>query len=242
MQDIHDSLNLLKTNIEREVPNSRVGTSIVDRYITKLLVSSGDATIKIEPNLIIRGSIAAPIDLDLSQKTQDHFQVFVAAQTLSTEDLYGGKLCAALDRQHPRDLFDVKLLLDDPGITPEIRRAFVVYLAEHNRPMSELLDPRLQDIKELYEREFAGMVTVNASFETLKAVQKSLAPILLESLDDDERHFLISMKSGDPDWDVLEIEGLQNMPALQWKLLNIRKMDARKRNEQLEALQDLLGG
>ncbi|PYU26793.1 MAG: hypothetical protein DMG30_01135 [Acidobacteria bacterium] len=30
-------------------------------------------------------------------------------------DLYQGKLCAALDRLHARDFFDVKVLLEDTG-------------------------------------------------------------------------------------------------------------------------------
>ena len=34
--------------------------------------------------------------------------------------LYGGKICAALDRQHPRDLFDVKKLLEDNGVQTEL--------------------------------------------------------------------------------------------------------------------------
>ena len=65
--------------------------------------------------------------------------------------------------------------------------------------------------------------------------------MLLTSLDTDEKTFLLSMKSGDPDWAVLGIEGLERMPALQWKLLNIRKMDTRKRDEQLGILKNLLG-
>ena len=56
-------------------------------------------------------------------------------------ELYAGKLCAALDRQHPRDLFDVHILLKGAGVASPIRRAFTVYLAAHNRPMHELLQP-----------------------------------------------------------------------------------------------------
>ncbi|MFB3079791.1 MAG: nucleotidyl transferase AbiEii/AbiGii toxin family protein, partial [Lysobacterales bacterium] len=69
------------------------------------------------------------------------FEISATANTLGVADLYGGKLCAALDRQHPRDIFDVKILMENEGITDEIRTAFVVYLASHDRPMSELLDP-----------------------------------------------------------------------------------------------------
>jgi hypothetical protein len=82
----------------------------------------------------------------------------VSVPTLALADLYGGKICAALDRQHPRDLFDVKLLLDEGGIDETIRKAFVVYLVSHNRPMSELLDPTRKDFRAAYENEFAGIV------------------------------------------------------------------------------------
>ncbi len=64
------------------------------------------------------------------------------------------EICAALDRQHPRDLFDVKLLLDNEGITDKIRTAFIVYLISHNRPMNELLNPTFQDISHQYTSEF----------------------------------------------------------------------------------------
>lgn len=240
LQDIHGSLNLVKASIEQGVPGSRVGASVVDGYVTKLSVTSDEATIKIEPNLILRGSIDPPIHLDLSQRAQDHFQTFVMAQTLSVPDLYGGKLCAALDRQHPRDLFDVKLMLDDTGITPEIRRAFVVYLAGHNRPMSELLDPRIQDIEKLYEQQFAGMAATEVSLEALKAVQESLPVMLVESLDEEERRFLISLKEGEPDWKILGIERLEEFPAIQWKLINIRKMSLENHASALDKLRRIV--
>ena len=161
--------------------------------------------------------------------------------TLADADLYGGKLCAALDRQHPRDLFDVRLLLKNEGITPAIRRAFVVYLASHTRPMHELLQPNLIDITDAFERQFIGMTLEPVTIDELVDARQQLVDILVPSLDDSERTFLLSIKSGDPDWSVLGIENLERMPALQWKLINIRKMDAGKREEQFEMLQDLLG-
>ena len=83
--------------------------------------------------------------------------------------------CApALDRQHPRDLFDVKLILDTDGITPEIRRAFVVYLAGHNRPMEELLSPRIQDISDVFQAQSAGMTQAEVATEELITIQQEL--------------------------------------------------------------------
>jgi predicted nucleotidyltransferase component of viral defense system len=75
---------------------------------------------------------------------------------LSPEEIYGGKLVAAMDRQHPRDLFDVRELFEHGGVTPEIRRAFVVHLASHNRPLHEVLFPQPKDIRLAHEGSFAG--------------------------------------------------------------------------------------
>ena len=130
-----------------------VGAEVREHYsggrVDRLAIETREATIKIEPNTIFRGCVYSPETRELTSRAQERFGLYVRARTLSVADLYGGKLCAALGRQHPRDLFDVKLLLETDGITPEIRRAFVVYLAGHNRPMNELLAPRPKDISDL---------------------------------------------------------------------------------------------
>jgi len=61
--------------------------------------------------------------MTLGPAAREFFEKSVRVQSLSLEDLYGGKICAALDRQHPRDLFDIKMLLDNEGITDKIRTA-----------------------------------------------------------------------------------------------------------------------
>jgi predicted nucleotidyltransferase component of viral defense system len=236
LQEIHDTLVSIKDEIQHRVRGSEVREGRSEDFVVKLFVSTDDAVVKIEPNLILRGSVYPPQDLDLCATAQEHFQAFASAQTLSRSDLYGGKLCATLDRQHPRDLFDVKLLFDDTGITPEIRRAFVVYLAGHDRPMNELLAPRLQDIERLYSDQFMGMNRVEVSIDDLLEIQRSLPKILTSALDDEEKEFLISVKRGKPDWDRLEIEHLAQLPAIQWKLINIRKMDPLKHKVALDAL------
>lgn len=240
LQEIHSTLRTLKADIEEHVPGSRVREIQNQDYIVKLLVSTNDAMVKIEPNLILRGSVHASEDRDLCLTAQERFGAFVSAQTLSTADLYGGKLCAALDRQHPRDLFDVKLLLDNTGIVPEIRRAFVVYLAGHNRPMNELLAPRLQDIGRLYVDQFIGMTRSEVSLDDLLQIQRDLANTLVRALDDAEREFLVSIKRGEPEWNRLGIEHLPQLPAIQWKLINVRKMDPVKHKAALDRLIEVL--
>ena len=240
LSEIGQALEEISVRIESLIDGVAVTPRMSSGRVVRLVVKSPVTQIKIEPNLILRGSVEQPAELELCDAAKRTFDMFVSTPCVSTADLYAGKLCAALDRQHPRDLFDVKLLLDDTGITPEIRRGFVVYLAACNRPMHELLAPQLHNMADAYNGEFQGMARIELPLGDLEAVQRDLAPALVSSLDDDERRFLLSMKAGDPDWDILAFENLQAMPALQWKLINIRKMDKAKRADQLRALQDIL--
>ena len=196
LQEIHDRLIAIKNDIEQRIIGSQVSEGRSQDHVVKLLVSTHDAIVKIEPNLILRGSVHKSQNRDLCLAAQEHFETFVSVQTLSMADLYGGKLCAALDRQHPRDLFDVQLLFDDTGITPEIRRAFVVYIAGHNRPMSELLAPRLQDIGDLYVDQLTGMTRKEVPLDDLRQLQRNLAKTLVRALDDDEKDRFASSREG----------------------------------------------
>ncbi len=236
LEEIHEGLRLINDEITKHNPDAHVNEKYVEKYLRKLFVSTRDAVIKIEPNVVFRGFVYEPQDLDLCRVAQEHFQAFVNIKTMSIEDLYGSKLCAALDRQHPRDLFDVKLLMDSQGITPEIRRAFVVYLAGHPRPMSELLSPRIVNIEQIYNDHFIGMVLDEVPLADLKEIQRILPELLVQGLNADEKEFLLSMKRGEPNWRCLGFDHLDQLPALKWKLINIRKMDSTKHKKALERL------
>jgi predicted nucleotidyltransferase component of viral defense system len=205
-----------------------------------LVVSRRQATVKIEPNLVIRGVVYPPQDLHLSAAAAELFERAVEIRALSHADLYGGKICAALDRQHPRDLFDVGLMLEHDGFTEQTRKAFIVYLISHDRPMVELLDPNRQDIEPLYRLEFQGMTRSPVTIEALTAVRERLIQLIQDSLTTDERRFMVSMKHGEPNWDLLSLPGVENLPAVRWKLLNIRKMTPTKRQRALDKLKACL--
>jgi predicted nucleotidyltransferase component of viral defense system len=242
LRNMSAALDRIADAIKKSIPGTRVQeirAKSPDR-VTRLTVAAGSTRIKIEPNEVIRGAVFPAEDRDLTRRAEDLFELSVTAQTLSPADLYAGKLCAALDRQHPRDLFDVRLLLDNEGITDEIRKAFVVYLASHDRPMHELLDPKPKNIRRIFDNEFTGMTVDPVSYEDLINARETLVETLIRELTDGEREFLISLKAGQPKWNSIGINGIENLPAVQWKLMNIKKIGAKKQKELLEKLRRVL--
>jgi hypothetical protein len=237
-----EALGRIAAAIKKVIPGTRIQESRArePERIIRLIVSTGPTRIKIEPNEVIRGSVFPSEERELSRRAEDLFELSVSARALSLADLYGGKLRAALDRQHPRDLFDVKLLLQNEGITDEIRKAFVVYLASHDRPMHELLDPTPKNIRGIYENEFAGMTVDPVSYKDLIAARDTLIETLRKELTSGEREFFVSLKAGQPKWNSIGIEGVEKLPAVQWKLMNIKKISSKKQKELLEKLRRVL--
>lgn len=209
-------------------------------HVSKLSVSTAEATIKIEPNLVLRGSVFPPVERELSKQAEELFEMSATINTLAVSELYGGKLCAALDRQHPRDIFDVKILMENEGITDEICTAFVIYLASHNRPMSELLDPNKKDFHTLYKQEFEGMTAEEVEHDELIAVRETLIETIRKTMTENEKRFLLSIKQGNPAWDLMPVAGIDQLPAIQWKLVNIQRMKQEKQAESLQKLQTAL--
>jgi len=191
---------------------------------TKLLVQRGDITVKVEVNTVMRGTVH-PVKMTLLTATaSDILQADLELPVTSIEDTYGGKLAAAMDRQHPRDLFDILQLFANEGITPAIRRAFVVYVASHNRPVHELLFPREQDISLEYSGAFAGMTAESVPLEDLLSTRARMMRELQAGLDAEERAFLMSLVAGDPDWTMLDVTHASQLPGVKWKLLNLEKL------------------
>jgi len=237
-----DSIHAILDALSKEITDRFSPISITPKLnkssqkIERLVIERLGATIKIEPNLIIRGGVFSPELATLVQAARQFFEKSVRVQTLSLEDLYGGKICAALDRQHPRDLYDIKILFDNEGITDKIRTAFIVYLISHNRPMNELLNPTFKDISHQFTAEFKGMMFNRITLDELNHARKELVTRLMSDLTERERQFLISVKSKKPRWDLIEVEHIKDLPAVKWKLLNLEKMDKESHEEALTKL------
>lgn len=242
LQEISLMLLRYSTYIQKIFPNSKVTEKKFkdSNLINGLIVVNDNTTIKIEPNLIIRGSVFPTQNLSLTAKAKEIFQKDVKVQILSNADLYAGKICAALDRQHPRDLFDITKLLENEGITESIRKAFIVYLLSHPRPIVELLNPNKIDISKMFETEFLGMTDEEITLKTLLDSRDQLIKSINFSLLNNEKLFIISFKNKKPEWDLLGLEDIENLPAIRWKQYNLVKMKEQKHKIALDKLRNFL--
>lgn len=210
---------------------------------TRVLVRQHAAEVKIETSPVARGTVHPVVVRPVSDAVIAAFG-FAEMPVLSFEDLFGGKLHAAVDRQHPRDLFDVKLLYENEGITDALFRTFLIYVASSNRPMHELLQPNLAAIDEKFAAEFLGMTTEPVTLDELKAVRTRLFADIRARLDDDAMRFLLTLHDGEPDFAALGLPQAAALPAVQWKLLNLRKLEAEnpeKHAEQRALLEAIRG-
>lgn len=172
LTDIRAQLSTIAEAVKRTVPG--VNAQLVNSDAPKLLVDKSGARIKLEPSVVIRGSLVPPVSSALCLAAQEAYELFVEIQRLDLPDLHAGKLCAALDRQHPRDLFDVKHLQAAGPIPDSKGQAFVAYLAGHRRPIAELLQPNRKPIEDLVANHFAGMTEEPVGLEELEAARTQL--------------------------------------------------------------------
>ena len=243
LRDISVMLRALSKRLQEHYPQLALSERHESgtKEVIGLIIKNAAAVIKIEVNTVMRGAVYPPEERPLSQGAQKLFERFVVAQTLSFGDIYGSKICAALDRQHPRDLFDIHILFRNEGITDAVRKAFIVYLISHNRPMNELLNPNRKDIRGIFEKEFVGMTLEPIDVDTLVDVRERLIKTIQEDLTERERRFLLSIKEIQPKWELLGIDGIERLPGVKWKLLNLRRMNRAKHREAVKKLRSILG-
>jgi predicted nucleotidyltransferase component of viral defense system len=207
--------------------------------VTSLLVTTPRAQVKVEVTPVMRGCVYAPTVRQVTPAVEDAFG-FADFQIVSFADLYAGKVVAALDRQHPRDLFDVRELLAHEGIDDALRDAFIVYLLSHNRPFHEVLDPTRIDITQEFETNFVGMTDAPVALDELLAAREAIIAEMTGGMLQRHREFLLSFQQGAPDWAKLGLQGVAELPAVQWRQINLAK--APNLNDQNARLEKLLFG
>ena len=243
LQAVRDGLDRIASRLERD------GRMAVERRLLpdgkRLVVQSDGVTIKIEVSPVLRGTVFPPVLRSVNAAVEERFG-FAEMQLVSEADLYAGKIAAALDRQHPRDLFDIHFLFANEGISDDLFKAFLIYLVSHPRPAHELLCPHRLDISAQYSDEFLGMTVADLSLDALLEAREQLVrEVLGRASQGANRHFLTSFHHLTPDWDALGFEStIADLPALRWKRLNLERLRSEnpaKFDHQLQALQHCLG-
>ena len=240
--NIRAALSRISKLIVQTIPGSKVQDAHEQSEALRLIVSQGEVRIKVELSPVIRGTVFPEERMEVSEEVEREFG-YVEMQVASLPDLYAGKLCAALDRQHPRDLFDVKFLLENEGLTDNLRKTFLIFLISHQRPMSELLVPNRKDITEIYKTEFMQMAQVDIPLEQLEEARENLIEQINSQMTENEKKFLLSFKNKTPDWSLMEMDNIEviaNLPSVRWKMINLEQMPLQKHKEACEKLQQVL--
>lgn len=244
LKAISEALARIAREIEKRLSPTKVIMPVQggEHMEVKLLCQRIRTKVKVEVNPSLRGHMLPVRSMDCSDNVQKEFEAFAQARVLSQGELFGGKICAALDRQHPRDLFDVKLMLDGIGLTDEIRLGMIAALVSHGRPIAELLKPTQKDQSETYKAKFEGMARLPFTYDDHIATLDRLVDTIRSNLTPNDRAFLVSFEAGDPDWSLFPVDGLAELPGPQFKLQNVRKFRDEKPDrhaQSLTALEDI---
>jgi predicted nucleotidyltransferase component of viral defense system len=224
------------------IPDAKIQYSLLNRseYVNRLIVEAGKAVVKIELSPVLRGTVYEPTVMRITRTAEEAFG-FAEVTVVSFEDLFAGKMMAALDRQHPRDLFDIKGLVEHEGISGRMKEAFIVYLISHNRRIVEILDPSLLDISQTYETDFVGMTTNPIELADLLEARSELIRTVNAMIDERDKNFLVDFKEGHPDWSYFSVPYIKNLPAVKWKMHNLDQVDALERQRMVDRLREHLG-
>ncbi|WP_137891150.1 nucleotidyl transferase AbiEii/AbiGii toxin family protein [Ramlibacter sp. 2FC] len=210
---------------------------------TKLLIENAEAQVKVEVNVVFRGTVLPVERYPLSPKTAGLFSMALELPVLAPAELYGSKLVAAMDRQHPRDLFDVLQMFESGDLSDAAVECFVTYLAGHNRPTHEVLFGNEKDIAHEYHQNFAGMTIEPVGLDALLETRARLREELPQRLTANQRQFLVGLVRAQPDWTLLQCPHAFELPALRWKVGNLQTFSQRRPadfKKQAAALEDFL--
>jgi len=238
IQDINNHLITLKQLIEKAIPGIRV---VPKTAVLKLQCTYDGASVKIEVNGIKRGIIGKVEEKELCEKAQKEFKMSCVARLVPFSLLYGGKIAAALSRQHPRDLFDYKYMEIDSFA--DVKNGLMFNLLGSDKPLIESLQPNPVDQKKSLENQFQGMSDVPFEYADFEITRKELIENVNQNLTDTDKDFLLSFERGSPDWKKCCAGDLSGYPSVQWKLKNILTLKAAnppKFNEGVEKLKKFL--
>jgi predicted nucleotidyltransferase component of viral defense system len=233
-------LNRLRSQLLKTIPGINIKEPKADKTEYKLFCSLNNTEIKIEVNTINRGIYQKTDLLPLSNAAQEQFNMFCEIQIVSLGQLFGGKIVAALDRQHPRDLFDVKNMLDTFGYSPEINEGFIFSLLSSKRPIHEILNPSFLNHEATLNSQFSGMTKEKFTYDMYENTRIQLVETVKNNISSEVAELIISFSEGKPKWSTFNFEAF---PGIKWKLMNIKKLkeqNPEKHSKQILELKKIL--
>ena len=217
--EIHKNLSIIKEKVKAIIPNV-----IVTEKPNKIYCTQKGIMVKIEVSGTKRGLIEPYEIKTLCAKAQNEFETSNKAKIVSISQLYGGKITAALDRQHPRDLFDIKLMFDFVTDFAQVKKGFLYCLLGGDRPIIESLSPNRIDQRETIIKQFAGMTEVSFSYSDYEETREKLINFINSNLTQQDKEFLIAFEAGKDLSQFAEYQKYLQFPSVQWKLQNINKL------------------
>lgn len=245
LTDRQTSLNDISSHLQSisdKAKRAFKGMHVIPNFSTsKLLCEYRGKQVKIEVNQTKRGIVGGEAQImPLCEKAQNEFSLYCEAKMVPLTQLYGGKIAAALSRQHPRDLFDVKYM--EPPLS-ECREGLIFCLLGSDRPLHESFAPSLIDQHDAMANQFAGMTDIPFSYEEFEETRTTLISGVKALMTENDKQFLISFELGKPEWKEYEFEYFKKYPSAQWKLINLQKLakhNPQKLQEEVEKLRNVL--
>ncbi len=228
---IEEALTHIAKRLSAPPLRLQVRTSATEgaRTVSRLVASRGRTQVQIETTPVMRGTVHPVRRMDLRPSVERQFGS-AQVQVLNFADLYAGKLAAALSRQHPRDLFDIGLLLDNTGIDMALWQTFLVYLTASPKPAADILAPTApRDFAAVFESQFQGMTREPVTVDWLLEARGRLLARIRELVDAPTRDFLLSVEKEAPAFELIELPHAVEMPGVRRKLQNLAKRTSEKR-------------
>ncbi len=216
-------INVHLQNIAEKARKTFKEMHIISKLNTnKLICEHRGNQVKIEVNQNKRGIIGGEVlKIPLCEKAQEEFGLYCEADIVPMTLLYGGKIAAALSRQHPRDLFDVKYM-EYPF--EKTREGLLFCLLGSDRPLYESFAPNPIDQHDALINQFEGMTDVPFTYEEFEQTRSKLIRDVNNLMTAEDKYFLYGFELGEPDWDAFEFKSFKKYPSVKWKMINLRKL------------------
>ena len=232
--EIHKNLSIIKEKVKSIITNV-----VVTEKPNKIYCTQKGIMVKVEVSGTKRGLVEPTLIKPLCNAAQNEFETANKAKIVSLSQLYGGKITAALDRQHPRDLFDVKLMFDFVTDFEQVKKGFLYCLLGSDRPIVESLAPNRIDQQETMIKQFSGMTDIPFLYSDYEKTREKLIDFINSNLTQQDKEFLIAFETGVNLLQFTEYQEYLRFPSVQWKLQNISKLKEINPNKLKDSIKKL---